>query len=337
MNTSSIIAILSVTLISGSGAQGFTNFVRQIQVNSGVEWDVSVERTGEQLSPLAINPGGARFELWTVNGSTLEDYFLDEQYVGAYVPQSTLVVQSEDPYVTRPRTRADRPFVVTVTLAGMLSDPSAPDAARMVNLQHHVQSYGAGGNGVGIDRSLATLASDGFIDVNGTYTLSYPVHGIPGSDASKARGEERFTVMSLPDYEAPEAQLSNASIQIWPVADGAIAGVLDGDSLRFATPQLTVTLNDLYPDSRTYAQVYKGSPVLGTIGEVVPGSAVVVNHAIPQNRVLVLNEWDSVIEESGLWTMELLTETPFGIDRLHYVTFTINRDIEVNGTVTTVE
>ena len=75
----------------------------------------------------------------------------------------------------------------------------------------------------------------------------------------------------------------------------------------------------------------------GTATPAVSGSAVVVNHAIPQNRVLVLNEWDSVIEESGLWTMELLTETPFGIDRLHYVTFTINRDIEVNGTVTTVE
>jgi hypothetical protein len=143
--------------------------------------------------------------------------------------------------------------------------------------------------------------------------------------------------MSLDDYQAPAAQLAAAEIQIWPVADGSIAGMANSEQIRFATPQLTLTLNDLYPDSRTYAQVYKGAPALGTVGMIVPGSAIVINGALPQDRVFVLNGWDSIIEESGDWTMELLTETPFGIDLLDTVTFTINRDIEVNGTVTTVE
>lgn len=39
----------------------------------------------------------------------------------------------------------------------------------------------------------------------------------------------------------------------------------------------------------------------------------------------------------GVWTMELLTSTPFGIDRLAHVTFTVDRTISVNGSVTTID
>jgi hypothetical protein len=332
-----IFACLSVAASIEGDAQDYTNFVRQIQVNSGAEWEVSVAQSGEQLSPLAINPGGARFELWTVESATLDDYLLDQKYVGAYVPQASLTILSEDPYVTRVRTRADRPFDVVLKINGMLADPTSPAAARMVNLQHFAQTYGASGVGIGIDTNLATLLTEGTVDTNGVHTYAYTSHSVPATNISKARGEERFTVLSLPDYQAPVAQIDSETIQIWPVADGSISGLVDGDSLRFLAPDLTVTLNDLYPDSRTYAQVYQGQPALGTEGIIVPGSAIVISDAIPHDRVLILDDWDSVIEESGTWTMELLTETPFGVDRLTYVTFTINRDIEVNGTVTTVE
>lgn len=336
-NTFVTFSILSSLLVADAGAQAFTNFIRQIQINSGTEWQVNVAQTGEQLSPLAIDPGGARFELWTVRNSSFTDYLLDHKYVGTYVPQATIVIESEDPYVTLSRTRADRPFTVVMTLVGMSTDPSAPQAARMVKLQHHVQSSGAGGVGIEIERDDANLLGDGYIEENGTFTFEYSLTYVPGTNRSKVRGEERFTVMSLPDYQAPESQLASRYIQIWPVADASISGIVEDQSLRFSSPSITLNLNDLYPDSRTYAQLYPGPPQLGTIGIIVPGSAVVINDAVPQNRVLILDDWDSVIEESGEWTMELLTETPFGVDRLDYVTFTINRNIEVNGTVTTVE
>jgi hypothetical protein len=35
--------------------------------------------------------------------------------------------------------------------------------------------------------------------------------------------------------------------------------------------------------------------------------------------------------------MELLTVTPFGVDRLDYVSFTLDRTIQFNGSVTTQE
>ena len=59
----------------------------------------------------------------------------------------------------------------------------------------------------------------------------------------------------------------------------------------------------------------------------------------PANRVLVVNNYDSVFDSDGLWTMELLTDsTPvLGTDRLAYVSFTLNRTMKVNGTFTTIE
>ena len=316
----------------------FTNFIRQVQLPDGPDWDVGVAASGEVLSPLAIDPGGARFELWTVKASPLTDYLLDSRYVGTYVPLGQVTVRSEDPYTIIPRTRADRPFWVDLTITGLLSDPGAPEAAKNMRFLHHVQSYGAGGTGVTINRDLATLHSQVMMTQNGLQTLTYTVNSVPGADRAKVRGEERFTLFSLPDYQVPQgSQLGSQFIQIWPVADGSMVGITNNQLIRFTLPAITVTLNDLYPSSHTYAQVYKGAPQLGTTGMIVPGSSLIINDTVPVSRVLTLTGYDSVFDEDGQWTMELLTETPFGIDRLQYVTFQLDRTIEMNSSVTTVE
>ena len=222
MKTSAILlALAAVGSVAHAAEANFTNFIRQVQVASGAELDVDVEQAGQQLSALAIDPGGARFELWTVNEGNFADYLLDQVYVGTYVPQATLVIQTEDPYVTIPRTRADRPFRVSLKIAGMSTDPSAPPAARLVKFQHHVQSYGEDGTDLGIDRALATLSEESYIASDGDYTFDYVLTTVPGDDRAKARGEERFTVWSLPDYQAPENVLASRHIQVWPVADGS--------------------------------------------------------------------------------------------------------------------
>lgn len=323
----------------GQAGSLFTNFVRQVQLPSNVVWDASVTAEGQQLSSLPINPGGARFELWTVKNDPLTVYLLDTKYVGTYVPMADIIIRTEDPYIYTgiPRTRADRPFVVDVTASGLRTEDSAPAASKSVNLLRHVQSYGVGGMGVGIDRSQATLLSQVSLVNNAIHRLSYTVTSIPGADRSKVRGEERFSVFSLEDYQAPSSQLSSMYVQIWPVADGAITGISNNQLIRFKLPQITLTLNDLYPDSRTYAQVYKGNPVLGTQGAVVPGASLIVYEAVPQSRVLTVNDWDAVVTSDGIWTLELLTATPFGIDRLAYVSFNVDRTIELNGTFTTIE
>ncbi len=336
-----LILTLSLVCISvdqglADAEAGFTNFIRQVQLPTGVEWDVTVAYTGQQQSPLPIDPGGARFELWTVKNSPLTSYLLDNKYVSTYVPISSVTIRTEDPYSTIPRTRADRPFWVDIEVDGLiLDDPNAPDAAKKVKLLRHVQSYGTG-DGTSVDRTQATLHQQAFIESNGIFTMSYTLTSVPAGNLAKVRGEERFSIFSLEDYQAPESQLSSKFIQIWPVADGSIDGIADGETLRFSVPQVTFTVNDMYPESTTFAQVYPGPPALNQDGFTIPGSAVVYSSTVPDSRVLIIDDWDAVINDNGQWTMELLTDTPFGIDRLDYVTFYVDRTIEMNGAVTTI-
>jgi hypothetical protein len=315
----------------------YTNFIRQVQMPSGVQWDATVAATGEQLSALAIDPGGARFELWTVKASPLTSYLLDTRYVGAYIPIANIVIRSDDPYTVIPRTRADHPFYVDITVTGLLSGATDPAASKSVKLLRHVQSYGVGGTGANIDRSQAILYSQASINQNGTLTLTYPLTSIPGANRLKVNGEERFSVFSLADYQAPESQLASQYIQVFPVEDATIAGVTPNLVIRGEVPQVSLTLNNLYPSSTTYAQVYQGTPQLGVDGTVVPGSVLVINESGPQSRVLTLQNYDAVFESNGVWTMEILTRTPFGINRLGYVSFIVDRTISVNTTLTTVE
>lgn len=330
---------ISLLAVSQAGAQSptYTNFIRQTQYPSEVQWDATVAASGSQLSALAIDPGGARFDLWTVNSSPVTNYLLSSVYVGTYIPVANVVVRSEDPYDVIPRTRADRPFYVDITVSGLLNGETDPEPSKSVKLLRHVQSYGVKGSGINLDRTQATLLSQAYVTTNGTQRLTYALSSVPGADRSKLRGEERFSIYSLEDYQAPESQISSQFIQIWPVTDGSISGIASGQLIRGATPQVTFTYNDIYPSATIYAQIYKGNQVLGKSGTVVPGSVKVFNESIPQDITLPGNNLDLLIDTDGRWTLEMLISTPFGLDRLAWVSFDIDRTINMNGTFTTIE
>jgi hypothetical protein len=330
--------LLTCTSLSPAVRGGeYTNFIRQVQLPTGVQWDATVAASGEQNSALPLDVGGARFELWTVLSEPLTSYLLDTRYVNAYAPAAEVVIRSEDPYPVVPRTRADRPFFVDVTVSGLLAGATDPEASKAVKLLRHVQSYGVGGTGENIDRTQASLLSQVLASQNGTQTLTYTMTSVPSDDLTKVTGEERFSVYSLADGETPESQIASRHIQIWPMADATISGISDGQKIRFKLPQLTLTFNDLYPESQTYAQVYRGKPQEGGDGTVIPGASLVVSDTVPKSKVLVLNDYDGVFDGDGTWTMEILTKTPFGTDRLAYVSFEIDRTISVNGMVTSYE
>lgn len=332
-------ASVMTAFTTGTTLADYTNFVRQVQYPSGIVWDASVSTSGEALSKLPIDPGGARFELWTVSNDPLTAYLLDSTYVGTYTPVASSYVVTEDTGGDNniPRTRADRPFQIYLNVGGLRSGEDDPEASKSVQLMRHVQSYGEDGTGSDIDPDQATMLGKVMLNQNGEYLLNYGLSSVPSQDLSKIRGEERYSIYSLEDYQAPASQLTSSTVQIWPVADGQIAGINAGDKVRYQMPQVTLTLNDLYPSSTTYAQVYQGNAQLGTTGQVVPGSAVVLNEAVPQDRVLVLDDYDDVIPQDGIWTIELLTQTPFGIDRLEFVTFEVDRTMKVRGTFSTIE
>ncbi|MEP2777137.1 MAG: hypothetical protein ABJQ29_14800 [Luteolibacter sp.] len=333
-----IFAVSSVFSHAQTNNANYTNFIRQVQLPAnGVQRDASVDAAGQQESPLEINPGGARFELHTVRTSPFQSYLLDTRYVGTYVPMATVSIVTEDTNSPVPRTRADRGFTVNLTVSGLLSGSNDPEASKSVKFYRHVQSYGTG-NGTNIDRTQATLNTQVTINQNGSRSYVYALSSVPGSLSHKLRGEERFSVFTLPDYQVPASQLASQTVQIWPVADGTITGITSGQVIKSLTPQVNFTVNDIYPSARVYAHVYPGAKRNdGFTGTIVPGSALVVNESVPQNRILTVADWSSVLGEDGQYTMDLVTSTVFGIDRLASITFTVDRTISVNGTVTTIE
>ena len=52
---------------------------------------------------------------------------------------------------------------------------------------------------------------------------------------------------------------------------------------------------------------------------------------------MVVADWDNVVKEDGNYTLEVITITPFGADRLSYRSFEVERTIRLNGAVTSVE
>ncbi len=58
--------VLAGGAVATAQSANYTTFIRQVQLPTGVTWDATVAAAGERLSELAIDPGGARFELWTV-------------------------------------------------------------------------------------------------------------------------------------------------------------------------------------------------------------------------------------------------------------------------------
>lgn len=339
-----LIAVAFSTFLAPLGnaqgtADGYSNFIRQVQLPyepDRISRDVYVPATGAQLSPLEINPNGARFELHIVKAVPLASYILDTKYVGSSVPIGSVAIRSEDPYTQIPRTRADRPFYVDITMTNLLSGAGDAESTKKVNFLRHVQSYGTG-DGTAINRSQASLFSQNFLTQNGSNTLTFTVSSIPGADRSKVRGEERFSIFTILDAQAPPSQLASQLVQVWPVADGSISGITSGETITLSAPALTLAINDIYPDSQIYAQVYQGNQALGTTGTILPGSALIIKETVPQNRILTVSDWDYTITSDGIWTVELLTTTPFGVDRLGWVSFNVDWTIKVNGSVTTIE
>lgn len=332
------IAILALTFPAAVQATEWVNFIRQTQVDSGVIWDMPVAPQGSSPSLLTLEDGGALFQLWTINQTEVQDYLLDQRLVGTYLPGAEIRIETGDPYPHVHRTRADQPFTVHVDVSGLLSGPNLPTASQKVLLEHHLATRP--GRRAVIDPVLAisgTPHSQGLLESNGTHTLTFSASSLPSTDPTAAMGEEHFVVHALPDATIPQTQVATNFLQIWPVASGLIQGIAPGDVIRNAVPDLTLSLRDLYPSSTTYLQLYKGHSTLGTEGQTIDGSVLVIDRDRTVNRTLVIKDWSELIQDDGVHTLELVTITPFGTERLSFVEFMVNRELQVNAHLGSIE
>lgn len=341
----SIAAVFAIVPQAWSQGSNYTNFITQWHFPGGTQQHLTgLPSAGTDESPDPISVGGSRFDLWTVKGGTPEvEFLLGSSFVGTYIPIGALEVITEDTTSVVKRTRCDRPYQVRAEISELKKGDEWPTAAKVAHFLWHVQSYGEDGIGDDIDRRDATLLSRDILNENESALLPFEVTSVPGNVRSKVRGEETFSIYSVEDkredsdYYVPPMKLASDTLQVWPVADGTITGIEPGQLVRYEVPQLTLTMNDLYPSSTTYAQAYPGEAKLGVQGKMIGEKAFVWDQSMPIDKVLVIDNYGDALGADGVWTIELVTKTPFGLDRLDYVTFELDRTMKVRASFHTIE
>lgn len=317
-------------------SKDYLNFIRQIQQDTGVEWDVSVARKGNALSQTEIDEGGSLFELWSIHTATGKEYLLDKKFVSAYTPKANIEIIAPDTYGGVKRTRVDQPFQVKVTVKGLdrSGKPEVPAAAKSVLYTHTAYSYGPGKflrDGTETGRAL----TDGQMSLDGTATINFLTSNLKetqSTDLTQVVGEEVFTITANADQDAPELVLDSDRIQIWPIAKASISG-WNETAYYENVPNVTFNLTNLYPHSVTFARYYKGQPVATPASvEIVPNSVVSVNEPTPVDKALSL-DLDNIFTKEGAYTVEVLHATIFGLEKLATTTISVDRTVEIIGGV----
>lgn len=335
-------ARLFLSLLASTGVLHAADFIRQIQTVNGVSviYDMSLANDQGSVTSKPLTADSAVFQLWatttgTNNTTTLVK--LDEKAVGTFLPQVTVQALSEDPY-SPARTRADKPYGMRIIVAGMSTLSSVPDSLKKVQVGRSYKLYDT--TTFSPNGSSGTYADTFLFRENGTFTDNAILQRLPVNMPTKAVGEESFTVYLHPDAGTPQAELGKASVQIWPVAEGKIQNIIAGKTYNAPPRDGNIIVKDAYPKSVTYAQIYKGKQLTGTIGTPLPNAVVSHNAAVPQQVPLVFTDLDNLVTDDGEYTIEVLTITPFNggaPEIIDHVTFDLDRTIEVNASTTTME
>lgn len=312
----------------------------QYQLATGASNETFVAAEGEALSAAPVPEGGSEFVLRALRqvDGALEETIIDRETVGAYLPTGELDITTEDPFDGPiPRTRIDRGFTVTYNVGGIITDgdSNTPLAARQVLLDHDVANYDVETIQTTLVGGITTVSEDVYgellpaedfeqrmITTNGTKNLNFEASNIPGDNVFQDAGMETFRLYALQDGQIAQLQLDEAKVQIWPMSDAEFTGV---EMLaEYSTiPEITINLANLYPDSSTWVQVYLGEASPGTEGVALHESSIVVEDVIPRTTRLVFRDITEYFTENGLWTLEVLTETPFGTEILEHVTIDV--------------
>lgn len=350
--------ILLFSLISaGALAQEPEAWVRQTDLANGQIYDTPITGTGgSYTAPVRVNETGSLYELFA-RGTAWDDniYLLDTKLIGTYNPVATVSIVTEDSYLRGDatsgtfvrRTRADRPFTVDIEVSGLIAD-STSTAERSVYLAVHGKNYDPAT--YSSLNQTQYLVGDANLE-NGSHSFSPLYHHLTSPTLSSGNGEQTFTIVRYAAYQVPDTILVQPKVEIWPVASTTVSNIAAGQVFIDRIPPLVVALNHLYPDSRTYVQIYKGGQVLGTTGTLVQGTELLfgthynpdqteVPTNVPQTLSLSITDLSNYAPDDGLYTLEVITHTPFfgrAAERLHHVTFEVDRVITSRGQISTTE
>jgi hypothetical protein len=325
-----LLALSSVSSFAQTTA--FKNIVRQTQQKTGVVWDMQdVTPNGSASSALLLEDGGSLFQLWTIDQTAVKDHLLDQKLVGAYLPKADVKIITRDPYAPVTRTRIDQPFTVEIEVSDLLTGTGIPAAASKVLLEQHVQTFAAGQTTLNPTMVAANPPlSSAYITENGKTILKFAASSLTAPNPTKAAGEEHFIVHALADGTVTQSQIASAKVQVWPLASGAITGIIPGGEYRYQIPSIQLDLIDLYPRSDTYFVLYEGTQVNGTPGTLI--KAYPWDSETSRTTLLTSDELTSIITKDGTYTVALMSTTVFDTRLLcDPVSFTIKRSMTVNA------
>ncbi len=342
----------------GYGQAGQNAWVRQTDLTSGLIYDLPLADNGGLFTaPLPIGEQGSMFELFA-RGSAWDTriYLLDTKIIRAYSPDISVEVVAEDDYVRGDlaggnyvrRTRADRPFSLRYTVSGLIPG-STNEAERSVYFGCHYKNYTLEDYSEESDAEPEVLSEAELS--NGSIDLSPLYHELPSAAPSLGCGKQIYTFVRHAADGVPDAILAQPTIEIWPVARAAIENISSGQVLIDRIPSVVVRLQHLYPDSRTYVQIYTGSAVLGREGTLINGTERKFGSFynpdvegeptnVPQTLSLSMEDLSNYAARDGVYTLEVITETPFfnrAPERLAYVTFEVDRTISSRGQLSSAE
>lgn len=342
-----LIILMLTPLGFADPADDYVNFIRQVQSDGSGEWDLwDLEPTGQALSYEGVGEDGSDFELWSIYSPTGAHYALDSQFVAAYAPSAAVTVNTGDPYPTLHRTRADKGFTLYVDISGLI-DPAhvtadTPVAAQQVLYEHKTYEYPEGSDTLEGASVEPVMIEQLYITGNGYYPSSpgyqeFTVTNIQSNDISSVRGEEHISVTAMADFGVVESEIESITVQVWPVASGSISG-LDSSAYYENVPPISIQLNDLYPSSTTWAQVYPGDSAT----DPNPSDIIILNDtvflwnaALPTDRTQSLSDLDFYVTEEGLHTIQLIHQTPWGQEVLTEQEFSVDRTVEFKGNLIT--
>ena len=128
-----------------------------------------------------------------------------QRLVGAYLPTAEITIVTEDPFPGIPRTRADRPFDVEVTVHGLLSGPGLPEASKKVLFEQYAAHYPQSQTLTRDEALAGNPIRTTYIEQNEMTKYQFPSTSLTGPDLTKVSGEEHFIVHALPDGEIAKA------------------------------------------------------------------------------------------------------------------------------------
>lgn len=283
------------------------DILRQNLPVSGVVWDMP------SASAYPLGRSAALVELWSIDTIRGDDRLVDQKLVSPYLPKANLRIKTLDSHGKMPRTRVDQPFTVEIEISDLLTGADFPVSASTVLLERELGSRP--------EQQESESSHRAYLTANGKTVLRFPSSALTAPDPTKASGIERFSIHAISDGSLTHTQLASGSVQVFPVASGAIRGISHGDKLDGETPRIELQLDDLYPRSDTYLLLYEGTQINGNQG--VPVKTFPMDGETSASHVLHVNNLRSKLQQNGTYTLAMVSDTVFGRELLcDPVTFT---------------